>query len=396
MGLKAESPFTPGNPVPLELFVGRQEQINQVLEFLKRTNSGKQQNVFLVGSRGIGKSSIACLLGDIAEKNMNMISVHLFVGGISDLDELIRRIIEEVLNESKGQEWFDSIRSLFKDIEEVGVGGLSLKFSPKVGLADVKKHFSEVLSNLIDKLQGKKTGIFITLDDINGFSKNEEFTKWYKSFVDTIATHYKDFPVLIMLVGYPEGRDTLFRQEPSLQRIFEPIELERLSNTDVEQFFKKAFSKVGMTVDKDALKEMVTYSSGLPVIMHEIGDAVFLCDEDKRINEEDALHGIWNAAERVGKKYLESKVYHTMRSIRYRSILRKMFPKDSFPSKEFTKHELEKNLDDKEKRVLHNFLRKLKELQVIEQNMELGRGSYNFVNDIYPVYIWMESLNKHG
>jgi hypothetical protein len=33
----------------------------------------------------------------------------------------------------------------------------------------------------------------------------------------------------------------------------------------------------------------------------------------------------------------------------------------------------------------------MKELGIIEQDVEGGRGTYRFVNSIYPVYIWIES-----
>ena len=35
--------------------------------------------------------------------------------------------------------------------------------------------------------------------------------------------------------------------------------------------------------------------------------------------------------------------------------------------------------------------RKLRKLGVIEIDMEAERGTYRFVNEIYPIYIWMES-----
>ena len=53
-GQKDASPFTPGSPVPVELFAGRAQQIQEVDNYLKQTASGRQENVFLTGDRGIG------------------------------------------------------------------------------------------------------------------------------------------------------------------------------------------------------------------------------------------------------------------------------------------------------------------------------------------------------
>ena len=38
-----------------------------------------------------------------------------------------------------------------------------------------------------------------------------------------------------------------------------------------------------------------------------------------------------------------------------------------------------------------NFLRKMRELGVIEPDVEKERGTYRFVNEIYPLYIGIES-----
>lgn len=43
------------------------------------------------------------------------------------------------------------------------------------------------------------------------------------------------------------------------------------------------------------------------------------------------------------------------------------------------------------KKVFHNFLRKMRESGVIERDLESGKGAYRFVNEIYHVYISMES-----
>jgi hypothetical protein len=108
------------------------------------------------------------------------------------------------------------------------------------------------------------------------------------------------------------------------------------------------------------------------------------------IDEDDALYGIFTAAEVVGKKYLDPKVYRAIRSERYRSILRKLGETWDF-SGSFKKKEVEAKLTQSEKKVFHNFLRKMRELGVIESDLESGRGAYRFVNDLYPVYLMLES-----
>ena len=78
-----------------------------------------------------------------------------------------------------------------------------------------------------------------------------------------------------MSIGLPEIRDSLSRLQPPLMRIFRVVSVEKLSDAEVKEFFEKAFKKVNMEVEPEALEDMVKFSSGLPILMHEIGDAVF-------------------------------------------------------------------------------------------------------------------------
>ena len=391
MNNKENSPFTPGSPVPVELFVGRAEQIKEVIRYIKQTSSGKQENVFLAGDRGIGKSSLASFLRSLVVQQENMLGIHVFLGRVSTLEEMVRHVFDQILKEAKGQVFFDKITKLFgKYIQEIGLFGISVSFSPpEKDLKELVRTFPEALGNLIETIKKEKKGLFIALDDINGLADKAHFANWYKSFVDEIATQYEDFPVFIMLIGIPEKRDTLSTLQPSLMRIFRVVEIEKLTDEEVKRFLFNAFEQANMSVKPKGMDIMVKYSSGLPILMHEIGDAVFWLDDDGVINERDALRGVVTAAEGIGRKYLDPKVYRAVRSERYRSILRKL-PQLSL-SRYFTKKGVEERLNEKEKGVFHNFLRKLREIGVIEPDLEKGRGSYRFVNEIYPVYLWMES-----
>lgn len=391
MNNKENSPFVPGSPVPVELFVGRSKQIEQLIQYSKQSLSGKQENVFLVGDRGIGKSSLASFLRYYVTTHENMLGIHVFLGRVSTLEEMVRHIFEQILKETKGQTWFKDITKFFgKYIKEIGLFGISVSFvPPEEDLKELVRNFPEALNNLLKKIKKQKRGLFIVLDDINGLAEKEEFANWYKSFVDEVATHYKEFPVFIMLIGLPEKRDKLSKLQPSLMRIFSVVEIEKLSDEEVEDFLTKAFEKADMKVESGAMELMVHYSSGLPILMHEIGDATFWIDEDGIIDKKDAIMGVLAATEKVGQKYLDPKVYRAIRSERYRSILRKLG--NEHLVRTFRRKDVEAKLTESEKKVFHNFLKRMRELGVIETDIEKGRGVYRFVNEIYPIYIQMES-----
>lgn len=388
MTMKDRSPFTPGNPVPVELFVGRTKQLEEILRNVKQARTGKQENIFLAGERGIGKSSFAKFVCNMACKE-RLLSVHVFLGQVTSLDEMVRRVFEELLKASNTQSWYGKISGYFEDkIQQIDLFGVAVSFHPtEEDTRELINNFPEALVNIAEKIKTEKKGLFIVLDDIDAISKTPEFANWYKSFVDKVATHFDYFPISIMLIGLPEFRDNLSRNQPSLMRVFRVVEIEKLQEKEVKDFFLRAFNKVNITVEESAMDIMVDYSGGLPTIMHEIGDAIFWIDEDGIVKDDDVGEGVISAAKSIGKKYLDPLVYRAIRSEKYRSILRKLGVTTSFK-----KNEIVAKLTKEEKAVFDNFLRTMRARGVIMIDQEADRGTYKFVNDIYPVYIFMEGL----
>ncbi len=346
----------------------------------------------MTGERGIGKSSLASFIRFLALKKEGFLGIHVFLGGVNSLDEMVRRVFDELLKSSVQQSWFDRIKGLFgTSIEQIGLFGVSVGFSPRQrDLRQLVGKFPEAVANLCRDLKQDRKGLLIALDDINGLAETDEFANWYKSLVDQVATHFdKSFPVTIMLIGLPEKREKLSEFQPSLLRVFDVVDIQKLPDDEVRGFLEKSFESINIEVEKQAMDTMVHYSSGLPILMHEIGDATLWFDDDGKINASDAETGVLEAADRIGKKYLDPKVYRAMRSERYRSILRKL-PRISL-SPWFTRKAVKEQLTAQELKVFDNFLRKMREQGIIEQYPDGGKGAYRFVNEVYPVYIMMES-----
>lgn len=391
MTLEKSSPFTPGNPVRADLFAGRHQQIQDVSNYLMQAASGRMENVFLTGERGIGKSSFASFTLQKARANNNMVGVHIFLGGVTTLDELVRKVIEELINEISDRSWYDTVSEFLGDyVRKVGVFGVTIEFRPPIeNLSHIVGNFPDVLGGLLARISEHNDGVLIILDDINGLAETGLFANWYKSVVDHTATHFGAYPALIMLSGLPEKRDQLATQQRSLLRVFRVLDLGRLSDQEVESFFGKAFARADMNLTDDAMRVMVHFSSGLPIMMQEIGDATFWEDADGTISEEDAISGVGSAALNIGRKYMHPSVYNALRSDRYQTIIRKLAVDSIQPS--FTRQEVASRLTPEELGVFDNFLRRLRKLGVVELDPTGGRGTYRYTNQIFPIYMYAES-----
>ncbi len=394
---KEYSPFTPGLPVPVELFVGRTDEINRLRHKVAAATAGRLQVAFLTGERGIGKSSLVSFVKSLVEKDYQVLGLHTFLGGVTELTEMVRRVFDRLLKESVDKAWHEKVMEFFgSHVRQVGLFGISVEFGGTEKDLKLAAHdFAPALRRLSDRLRDEKKGLLLILDDINGLASSSDFANWLKSLVDEIATSEKPLPLCLFLVGLAERRQSLISLQPSLMRVFDLIEIREWSSNETRAFFQNAFSSVEISLSDGALSAMADFSGGLPVLAHEIGDAAFKIDTDNHIDGADAVRGIAAAAEIVGRKHLEPQVFQALRSPRYRTILRKIARRPS-AGFEFQRGEVRSNLNEEEKRVFDNFLRKMTELGVIERDVERGAGYYRFKNLLHSLYFSMEaSLAEH-
>lgn len=393
---KDYSPFTPGRPVPAQQFVGRATEVERLRRAAAAAvATGRVQAAFLEGERGIGKSSLASLVQAIAGRDPRMLGIHSFLGGVSSLEDMAQRIFDRLLQESAGQCWHERIKALFGDhVKQVGLFGVSMTFAaPRRDLKQLVHHFAPALRNLLAALREQHRGILLVLDDINGLADSAAFANWFKSFVDEVATAREPLPVCILLVGLQEPRYSLAALQPSLTRVLDPIEIRPWPAPETREFFSSAFAKARCSVEPDALEILVSFAGGLPVLAHEIGDAVFQADTDDTIDTDDAMNGVFAAADIVGRKHLEPRVFQAIRSDRYRSILQTLAAPFEF---QFRRSHLLPRLGADKARVFDSFLRRMKELGVIQADPDGGRGGYRFDNRIHHLYICMEMRAAMG
>jgi AAA+ ATPase superfamily predicted ATPase len=210
------SPFTPGIPVPVEFFVGRIIEIEHLRGKVKSSKKGRLEVAFLSGERGIGKSSLASFVRFLSEKEDQMIGLHTFLGGVTTLEEMVRRVFDRLLKDSIGTSWHDKIKKFFGNhIRQVDLFGISLEFgAPPQDLKRIVYDFAPALHNLMERVRDDKKGILLVLDDINGLSSSYDFSNWLKSLVHEIATSQNPLPLCLLLVGMEERRQELIRSQP--------------------------------------------------------------------------------------------------------------------------------------------------------------------------------------
>ena len=184
-----------------------------------------------------------------------------------------------------------------------------------------------------------------------------------------------------------ERRQELINGQPSLARVFELIDISPWSDDETSEFYQNAFRSMNAKIEEPELSRLVQFTGGLPVLAHEIGDAVWRAAQSLEISAREVSQGISIAAEIIGRKLLEPQIFSAIRSERYRSILRKMAGE---PQMYFRRAELVANLTEKEAKVVGSFLRRMKKLGAIE-TIDGVRGGYKFPTFLHALYFRLES-----
>jgi len=376
-----------------EYFVARSREIQRLERAVRQTAAGKNENVFVSGPRGIGKSSLAGFARQLSQKEYDLIGSHCFLGGVRSLDEMVRVVFQKLLQDCSGKSVFDKLKDVFSEyISSMTLFGMGVEFTrDKERLHTLVDNFVPVLRTIFEKVStARKKGLVLILDDLNGITDVPQFAQFVKSFVDEMATS-ATLPVLLVLVGIPERRTDMIKHQPSIARIFDIIELSTMAKSESEDFFMKMFGSQEITISSEAMSLMVELSGGYPMLLHEIGDAVFWYNTDRHIDESDAKRGLVEAADIVGRKYVDPQIASVLRSKTYSSILWHIGKKLPVGTA-FKRKEVLGEIPGDEKKNLDNLLTRMKKLGIIADTDI--RGEYKFINPLYHLYVWSLARKK--
>jgi hypothetical protein len=391
---KGRSPFYPGQPVPVELFVGRAAQIDRILtRGAGQVAAGKPVSFFVQGEYGIGKSSLAAYVRSVVAKGTGLYGIYATLGGVSKLEDIPAAVMQATVDAAAlSPKRSEIIRSwLAKYIGKQELFGVSLDLKalePELPTFTKPHGMLHFLADVRSRLQDV-TGIFLILDEINGLTGDARFAHFMKGLVEANSMLPEPLPLLLMLCGVEERRREMIQAHPPVDRIFDVIEIEPLNETESRTFFRKAFESVQMSVDDDAMKLLTYYSAGFPKIMHLVGDTAFWMDRDGVVDQGDAVSALMQAAEDVGKKYVDQQVYNALHSKDYKAILKRIAEK---PPREmsFSRADVKVGLTESQAGKLDNFLQRMKALKVLRAGD--SRGQYVFNSRIVRLYIWLDSL----
>ena len=386
---KGQSPFYPGQPVPVEFFVGRSKEIERIKRAAVQVAAGKPQAVFITGEYGIGKSSLARFVRVVIDDTPGLIGFHVLLGGANSLSDISTATVQTIASSSQTKpKMGDKIREALADyIGEQSLFGVFQLHLEKLrkDAPDIAKGYLPFLRKIYEQVKDEYKGIVLIFDEINGMASKPSFGSFLKSLVDENALSDNPLPLLLILCGTDERHREIIENHRPVERIFEIAHIDTMSNSEMHSFFNLTFGKVNMQVDEGAMSLLCDFSGGFPKLMHLLGDAAFWISEEKSVDENEAFDAVLAAAEDVGRKFVDKQVYSALRSKDYRNILNKV--SRSGLGTVFKKSDIEKGLSKDEKKKFNNFLQRMKRLKVLSSGEELGE--YVFRDRLTRLYCRM-------
>lgn len=245
---QANQVFTPGYPVrQRDLFSGRSTQLERTIETL--TAPGRHPVIF--GQRGVGKTSLANILGQVLQ---NLMSVKISCDGSDTFATIWNRVL-------------NSASITFK---QQALGFNQEQAVRTISLADALGHDPNTtkpaeIADLLRRLQGY---CVIILDEFDKVADGAAKT----AFADLIKILSDNAPeVTVVFVGVAENIHELVGEHPSIDRNLVQIELPLMSDQEIQTIFETGLERLTIEVEPTVVRQVPLLAGGFPHYAHLLG-----------------------------------------------------------------------------------------------------------------------------
>lgn len=272
--------FSPGAPVDkYALFAGRRQQVADVINAVNM----RSQHVVLYGERGVGKTSLANVLGEIFA------------------DEGVGRLNSGTVNcdrrDTFSTIWHKAFREITVSDQELNDSTLNQWLKDDVSPEDVR-YLLDAASN----------DTIVILDEVD-LIQDRQTKALLADTIKTLADH--STRTTLVLVGVADSVDELIEYHQSLARSLVQVRMPRMSPDELLEIIDNGAERLEMKIDRVARSTIAQRSEGLPhfthlLCLHAFQRAVF--DDRSRVTPADV-----NAATKVAVEKTQQSImsdYH--------------------------------------------------------------------------------------
>lgn len=408
------NPFRPNSPTQPGMFVGRFEEILRIESALIQTQANKSHSFLLLGERGIGKTSLFNLVKffsegkiEVRNQNLNFLIAEVDISKETTMLTLIKKIqiaLERKLAQTeRTKKTFSEIWSFVKTIEAAGI-----KVNDKNGMDDemLFEQFTYSIADTLNRItkandrisfDASYDGIVILIDEADNASPELNLGSFIKLLLERLQKEGSE-KLAFGIAGLPKTKDILKKSHPSSLRIFEELNLGRLSHTEIKEVIQKTLNEtitlnnIRTGITDEAERALIDFSEGFPHFIHQYGFCAFELSDGKMITEDNVMKGAFGpngAVEAIGNRYYKDDYYNKIKEEKYRQVLNIMAESlDSWVTKQQIKAKY-KGTDA----TLKNAIAALIKRNIIICK-EGTRGTYRLLDKGFGWWILMSNKNK--
>lgn len=242
--------FTPTTPVDeSSLFSGRQQQLGRVVEAVAQ----KGQHVVIYGERGVGKTSLSNVLGQLLSGQSSVVIAPRATADSGDtFSSLWRKVFAEITITNNKQTIGFTAEKLFSQQT------LSDQIQGEITPDTVRRVLAQV---------GTQSLLIPIIDEFDRLDIS--VTTAIADTVKMLSDHA--VPATIVLVGVADSVDQLIKEHASVERALVQVPMPRMSGQEIRGIIVNGLARLGMTATEDALEHVVLLSQGLPHYTHLLG-----------------------------------------------------------------------------------------------------------------------------
>jgi len=246
LSLEGGRVFSPSAPIDeRDLFAGRRAQLTQVIDAINQ----KGQHAIIFGDRGVGKTSLVNVLASFLHSDGQIFSCRVNCDAGDSYHSLWSKVFAEV------------------QLHQVAVVGGFSSISQRARADAADDVVSpEIVRRQLSLWSQRSLPILI----IDEFDRVDD--RYRTIFADTIKTlSYHAIPATVVLVGVADSVDQLIAEHQSIERALVQIKMPRMSREEITDIITNGVSRLGMTIEAEALRRIAMLAQGLPHYAHLIG-----------------------------------------------------------------------------------------------------------------------------